>query len=138
MLVKTITLQSVLQRELTDQVQDSVYRFCETPTCDIVYYHENHEQIFYKNNLLVRVGIKEKSIPMPVCYCFSHNIEGIELEIKKTGKSLASEDISERLQHGCWCDTRNPAGRCCLGSIRKIEKEFLEKYDPKLSTVDEH
>lgn len=136
--VENITLESVLRSKYKSQIGNLDYRFCETPNCDIVYYSENNKQVFHKEALHVRVGIKEKSIPRPVCYCFSHNIEGIELEIQNTGKSSASEDIKKRLQDGCWCETRNPAGRCCLGSVRKIEKELLKKYNVIQTTVDEH
>lgn len=136
--VKNLTLESVLRPKYVGQIGNLIYRFCETPNCDVVYYSEDGDQVFYKNDLHVKVGIKEKSFPRPVCYCFSHNIEGIELEIQSTGISTASEDITERLQDGCWCDTRNPAGRCCLGSVRKIEKELLEKYNLMQFTVDEH
>lgn len=138
MKVKNLTLESILRSNYISQIGNLEYRFCETPNCDIVYYSEDGEQVFYKDNLHVRVGIKENSIPRPVCYCFSHTIEGIELEIQNTGKSAASEDITERLQDGCWCETRNPAGRCCLGSVRKIEKELLKKYNAMQTTVVEN
>ena len=136
--VKSITLESMLRSKYKNLIGNLDFRFCGTPNCDIVYYSEDGDQVFYKDNLHVKVGIKEESIPRPICYCFSHNIEGIELEIQNTGNSSASDDITERLQEGCWCETRKPAGRCCLGSVRKVEKELLKKYDVIHTTVNEH
>jgi len=134
--VGNITLESLLKPDYKEFIGILSYRFCETSNCDVVYYSEVGDQVFYKDNLHVRVGIKEESIPRPVCYCFNHNIEGIELEIQNKGLSSASEDITERLQDGCWCDTRNPEGRCCLGRVRKLEKELLKQYNAENSTTE--
>ncbi len=123
--VKTLTLQTLLRPRYLYSLTHDQYRFCATGDCDTVYYSENSDQVFHKDTLRVRVGIKEKNNPRPVCYCFNHNIESIELEIRATGKSTASEDIKTRLQDGCWCETRNPQGRCCVGLVRQIEKNLM-------------
>lgn len=125
--VKTLTLQSLLRQQYLPAIKGNQYRFCATATCKIAYYSENSNQAFNKDALKVRVGIKETDIPRPVCYCFNYNIESIELEIEATGTSTASEDIKNRQQDGCWCETRNPQGRCCVGLVRQLEKEVLEK-----------
>ena len=130
--VKKKTLISLLKPQFVQKIVNNDYRFCATSTCNVVYYSEKNNQVFHKDALRVRVGIKEADNPRPVCYCFNYNIESIELEIDAAGMSNASEDIKIRLRDGCWCETRNPQGRCCLGLVKQVEKELLSKKNASL------
>jgi copper chaperone CopZ len=77
-----------------------------------------------KDALKVRVGVKEKSGPRTVCYCFGHTVESIREEIEWTGQSSVAASITAKVKAGeCSCETLNPKGSCCLGDINKAVKE---------------
>lgn len=126
--VKTITLYSLIKKERQDDITDSRYFFCDSRGCDVVYFTEDGSQTFHKQDLVVRVGVKEDSPPRPICYCFNHTIEEIFEEIKQTGKSTVMNDIRSRMKKdGCSCETKNPQGSCCLGTVEYFVKEALRQ-----------
>ena len=115
--VKTVTLRALLREEEKPKIRDDSagYAFCQTAACPMVYFNENGDSVFEKDALTVRVGIKEREAPRPICYCFDHTIEEIEEEITRTGRSSVLDDIRTRMKDGCWCETKSPMGSCCLG-----------------------
>ena len=96
------------------------YWFCATPDCPVVYFSGDGKSVFRKPDLTVRVGIKEKEDPIPLCYCFGWDRRRIREEIVKTGKSTAVETIAREVKAGnCFCERSNPQGSCCLGNVAK-------------------
>ena len=123
--VETVTLQALVRPELRGRITAGSYRFCDTLSCDTVYYDENGSHTFSKPDLTVRVGVKETDAPRPICYCFDLTIEEIEDEIRRTGQSTVLDDIKTRMKAGCWCETKSPQGACCLGTVSKYVKQAL-------------
>lgn len=100
--------------------EDSGYRFCDSPSCDVVYFAEDSEVTFTKADLRVPVGVKETTGDRPLCYCFGHSVASIKNELHTKGRSDALTDIrAEMKDPGCRCETENPSGACCLGSVTK-------------------
>ena len=122
--VKPLTLRSLLQPSLRPQVRDQeTYRFCPSPDCDLVYYGADGSQVFTRQDLTVRVGLKERNSPRPLCYCFGHSAESIREEWARTGKTTVVEAIRAELKAGgCRCEATNPTGGCCLGDVIKEVK----------------
>jgi len=128
--VKTITLRSLLLLEKQENIKDESYYFCGSAECDTVYFTGKEEHTFAKADLAVRVGVKEKTFPRPVCYCFNHTVEEIDEEIKRTGKSTVVDDIKEGMKkEGCSCETKNPQGSCCLKTVESYVQEALVSYN---------
>ncbi len=126
--VKTTTLYSLIKKERQDSITDPRYFFCGSRGCDVVYFKEDGSQTFYKQDLVVRVGIKEDSPPRPVCYCFNHTVEEIFDEIQRTGKSTVMDDIRAHMKKGgCSCETKNPQGSCCMGTVEYFVKEAFSQ-----------
>jgi len=98
--------------------------FCRNPQCDVVYFRPE-KIIFRKNDLSVRVGIKEPNDPMaPVCYCFDWTPHKIRSQIKTIGNTTALDEIKAQVKAGnCYCEITNPQGSCCLGNVNKIITE---------------
>lgn len=136
--VGRITLESLLKPEPASRITDTQYRFCDSIDCDTVYFGDDGT-VFSKNDLTVRVGVKEHSSPRHVCYCFDHTIEEINDEIRETGQSTVLDDIKERMKEACWCDTKSPKGTCCLGTVGKYVKLALNEHgdDGESSVQDE-
>lgn len=100
--------------------KDTGWRFCDSPKCDVVYFAEEGDQTFTKSQLKVPVGVKEKAGDRPLCYCFGHSVASIKDELRTKGRSDALEDIRAKMKDpGCRCETENPSGSCCLGSVAK-------------------
>ncbi len=121
--VKPVTLRALLQPHLRGEVLDEVYRFCANPDCALVYFSVDGTRTFARADLTVRVGVKERSGPRPLCYCFGHSAESIREEWTRTGKVTAFEAIKAEVKAGtCHCEVTNPGGGCCLGDITKEVK----------------
>lgn len=129
--VKPVTLRALLQPHLQGAVRDEVYRFCSSPDCALVYFSADGAQTFARADLTVRVGVKERSAPRPLCYCFGHSAESIREEWTRTGKSMVLEAIKAEVKAGtCHCEVTNPGGGCCLGDITKAVKALTAAPAP--------
>ncbi|MDP2735606.1 MAG: (2Fe-2S)-binding protein [bacterium] len=127
--VKTITLRSLLHPGMVLEIGNKAYFFCGSPDCNTVYFTEDGSRTFSKTDLTVRVGVKESSQPKPVCYCFGHSIEEIFDEVERTGKSTVIADIRRRItSEGCSCETKNPQGACCLGTVEGVVRMACARF----------
>lgn len=121
--VDQTTVQALLKTEARGEVRSKEYVFCETPACPVVYYAADGTQ-FRKEQVRVRVGLKETEDPVPVCYCFGVTERMIHEETQGTGRSSASARIRAEVKAGnCRCEIENPSGRCCLGEVIRAEKQ---------------
>ncbi|MCZ6807985.1 MAG: hypothetical protein O7F08_13590, partial [Deltaproteobacteria bacterium] len=56
-----------------------------------------------------------------VCYCFEHNVNDIEDEVRRTGVSAVPDAIGQKCEAGLdHCEEMNPQGSCCLGNVRQV------------------
>ena len=119
------TVDALVRSELRDTFDGEAYAFCPTPTCSVVYYSPEGGEIL-KQDLRVRVGIKETDDPIPVCYCFGITKRMIQEEIERTGFSTASARIRAEVKtDNCRCEVESPSGRCCLSDVIQAEKRAL-------------
>lgn len=127
--VKTITLHSLLRPEKQALIGDYRYFFCGALGCQTVYFNEEESRTFTTSDLAVRVGIKAYASPRPVCYCFDHGVEDICDEVERTGKSTVAADIRKRIAaEGCSCETKNPQGACCLGTVEGVVRAAYARF----------
>lgn len=140
--VKTTTLRSLLRPEKQALIGDSHYFFCGSMGCETVYFSNEGSRTFSTLDMTVRVGIKESAPPRPVCYCFGHSMEKIFDEVERTGKSTVIADIKRRMaEEGCSCETNNPQGACCLGTVEGVVRGAyarlgVEESAPKSKSDD--
>ncbi|WP_457641341.1 putative iron-sulfur cluster-binding metallochaperone [Persephonella sp.] len=113
--VKDITLKQFVLRPLENY---NGFYFCENPECDVVYFNNEKGIYLYKKDIKVKVGIKEENPPRPICYCFGFNIE----DVKNNGENVVKEINKKIKESGCFCETANPSGKCCLADIKKLIK----------------
>ena len=128
--VKQITLKSLVKEPKHKVIKsfDGFY-FCETPNCQVVYFNNEEQVYLHKEDIKVRVGIKETKNPIPVCYCFRWTSGRIFNQIKQFEYSTAGQEISVKVKAGaCVCEIKNPSGRCCLVEVNKIVKRGIELY----------
>lgn len=109
---------------------DTGWRFCESPECDVVYFSEQGDTSFVTSQLKVAVGVKETSGERPLCYCFGHSVATIKHELHTRARSDALDDIRAKMNTpGCHCETANPSGSCCLGSVANGIKIAQQEVD---------
>lgn len=128
--VDILTVKSLVGH-LPFGMEPAQYYFCEAPACDVVYFASNPQSpAFHRDNLLVRVGVKEKHDPITVCYCFGVTRQDIAEEVQQTGKSTIGERIKAEVKAGnCACEVKNPSGKCCLGDVNRamqVAVRFVE------------
>lgn len=118
------TLRALLRPEAQRRITAGRYRFCGAPDCDVVYFAETGGELFRREDLTVRVGIKEEAPPRTLCYCFGYTAEAILAEVRERGASTVPDTIRARIQsEGCDCARTNPQGSCCLGVVTDFVDE---------------
>jgi hypothetical protein len=122
--VALLTVRSLV-RQLPLAMPSTAYYFCGDPGCDVVYFPgERGAPVFRRADLWVRVGQKENSDPVPVCYCFGFTREDILDDLRQNGESRIAERIKAEVQAGrCACELKNPSGQCCLGNVSRVISE---------------
>lgn len=120
------TMLLMLKPEQFDRIDDSEYRFCSDQECRVVYFSQNGGATFMTNDLRVRVGMKERTDPIPLCYCFGFDERDAREEISRTGSSAIPQRIATLIkQKMCACPERNPSGSCCLGEVNQAIKRLM-------------
>lgn len=105
-------------------IGNAEYKFCATKSCPVVYYAEG-DQEFIVTDVREPVTSKSEGDDRPLCYCFGFTEGDLRQEVERTGKSTAPDQISQFIKERlCACDTRNPSGICCLGSVIKAVKQL--------------
>jgi hypothetical protein len=124
--VDLLTVKSLV-RALPLGMPTTQYYFCEAEDCDVVYFAlDSQAPVFRRGDLLVRVGAKATTDPIPVCYCFGFTRKDIEDEIAESGRSTIVGRISAEVKAGnCACEVKNPSGKCCLGDVTQVVRDCL-------------
>jgi len=122
---KTVLL--MVKAHLLERAMLGSYNFCSERNCPVVYFDDTGCRHFTVDDLRIRVGLKVRDNPIPLCYCFGFDESHIREEIGQTGETSVPERISKLIRTGlCACDTRNPAGVCCLGEVNKAVKRLTK------------
>jgi hypothetical protein len=117
------TVELLARPEIHASLVPQPYYFCDAPDCDVVYVSALGDQLITKDQLTVRVGIKEREDPIPLCYCFGFDRRAIRDDISSTGGTDIQKVITSRVKAGeCRCEETNPSGSCCLGDVSRAIK----------------
>lgn len=128
---KTVLL--MMKPEFLEQAMTGRYTFCLSPDCPIVYFQNDGNHQFTVADLRIRVGLKVKDDPVPLCYCFGFDESHIGDEIAQSGRTTIPGKISHLIGEGlCACESRNPSGMCCLGevnsAVERLKQQTLESF----------
>jgi hypothetical protein len=122
--VGRLTLESLVRPEAKASMKAQPYYFCDAPDCDTVYVSALADHLITKDQLIVRVGIKEREDPIPLCYCFGFDRKAVREDIRSKGATDIPKIITERVKKSeCRCDVANPSGSCCLGDVYRAVKQ---------------
>lgn len=129
-LVLRETMESLLTPEARAHLEDKSYYFDRSPQCEMVYFSNEAHSYFTKDELTVRLGIKETEPPIPMCYCFGHTAEFAREEIARTGSTTIPENIEAQIRAGnCLCEVKNPSGACCLGEVNRVIRQIRKELE---------
>lgn len=97
------------------------YRFCQTPSCPVVYFASDGQQTFTLDQVRGPIYQKAQAADVtPLCYCFGYTVGAVRA-MTRTQRAAVIDDINAGIQAGqCACDLRNPQGSCCLGNVREV------------------
>lgn len=131
--VKVRTIKHWLKAGLVPLIPEASFYFCKNRDCPDVYFSEDGGTRYTKDQLRYPIGVKEVGGTITLCYCFGVTEEMILSEIQEKGRSSFSTWVAREVKVGnCACDVRNPAGRCCLAGIKRLERDH-ELKTAKLS-----
>lgn len=130
--VLQVTMATHVREEYWPLLGDG-FRFCWTPTCEVIYYNNDKSIYFVKGELRTRFGPKESTSPRPICYCLQVTEEQIADEILKKKCCFSVEDIEYYTKAGTgkWCLTTNQSGKCCREYLDNIVDKYSQKVDTK-------
>lgn len=113
-----VTLASLVRAEHPEKLSpDGPVYFCVQRDCGTVYFDAGGHQI-KKDHLEVGVWQKEKSLDVPVCYCFNYTARAIVEDARGNSPPVIPATIRNKIKAGkCQCDVKNPEGSCCLGNV---------------------
>lgn len=125
-----VTLKALLTGSALRRLDGKGYHFCPDPSCDVVYFDREADSIFGKDDLSVRVGLKETEAPIPLCYCFGFTVTDLVSDIAKRGETQIPASITAevRARH-CACEVRNPQGTCCISEVSRALREIRSHAD---------
>ena len=112
------TMENLLKPEVLARRKDATYFFDLTPGCDDVYFSNEADSYFAKDELRVRVGIKETESPVPICY-WTHRGVGAERD---------SRDGT--LDHGGSHHRRGPGRGLRLRDQESVRNVLLGRGEP--------
>jgi hypothetical protein len=94
--------------------EEKNHYFCEAPDCDVVYFSEDGWTAACKD-VRTTIGLKNPSDGEAlICYCF-----GVGNDEAAANPEVKTYVINKTKAQACACETRNPAGRCCLKDFPK-------------------
>lgn len=118
----------MLKPELLERARTGTYTFCSAPDCPVVYFEVQGRHVFTADDLRVLIGVKAKTDPIPLCYCFGFEEKHIREEILLTGATTVPETIASLIREGlCACESRNPSGACCLGEVNRTVRHLFSQ-----------
>ena len=120
---KPVSRATVFQHVNRSELAETTFGFCDAAGCPVVYVGADGTLI-EKSALRTRIGAKETSDPIPVCYCWSYTKRQIADDFAEHGRSTIRERIEAQVRAGlCRCEATNPSGRCCLGDVARAIAE---------------
>lgn len=124
--VSTTTLKHMVKPEFLSLVDKRGFLFCPAAECDVVYFHPDGVRL-RKEDVRVRVGLKETEDPVPICYCFGFTEAMVQSEVETSGACTIPGRISAEVKaRRCACEVRNPQGSCCLGNVNAVVKREMK------------
>ncbi|MBI3449687.1 MAG: copper chaperone Copz family protein [Acidobacteria bacterium] len=135
-LVSARTVSAHVRADVAARLLGVEQRFCGSRDCPVLYYGSDG-RLVEKDASLTRIGAKESTDPIPLCYCFNVTAGDVREEIVRTGRSAIADWIAAEVRAGrCACEVKNPSGVCCLGDVRRCAQASQRNPGPAARARD--
>jgi hypothetical protein len=68
-------------------------------------------------------GLENEDLEVFICYCFKKTKLDLVNAIEKQSLETFMSEIKAKMENpGCFCESANPSGKCCLGDIAAFSK----------------
>lgn len=126
-LVRSITVQNLLQPDLKEQVHEtSTYYLCTDSFCNISYYENGAKKYFAVKDVKVPIWYKNGAEPIMACYCNKITRDEVVQMVKTYGLTDMNKIIIRlRGKVKNTCVAKNPTGQCCNDFFNEIIQEAL-------------
>lgn len=106
------------------------WQHCDTVGCRVVFHLEG--ATVTDRHVIARVGAKAAAAPEPVCFCFAHTRDDLEIDLSRHGGTSAIKaTIATSVADGlCACEHLNPQGSCCLPSVHRAIRSIQDEPSP--------
>ena len=106
--VRIETIKNIIKNDRLPTTLEG-YCLCLFNKCDVIYFGQ---QVFYKDDVKVKIWFKERDSSVPVCYC--KDVTEVDI-IEHIAERRCCKDIKDIQEHtgantGKECLTQNPAG----------------------------
>jgi len=62
-----------------------------------------------------------------ICYCFKHSKKSLFDAIQLGNEKKIVNDIKKKMKDpGCFCETSNPSGKCCMADVMGFIKYYRD------------
>jgi hypothetical protein len=76
-----------------------------------------------KKNQSIETQVNLGKLEEYICFCFKKSKKELFVAVKGGVEGLIIEDIKSKMKDpGCFCETSNPSGQCCLSDIQAFIK----------------
>ncbi|WP_409226860.1 Csac_0668 family 2Fe-2S cluster-binding (seleno)protein [Gudongella sp. SC589] len=126
--VKNTTVRHLVKEEYELSVGSANYYICMNENCDTVYYSENNEVVFCKEQIKVPIWFKKDAEPQYACYCSEVTIDQVKEAVRSKGARKMKDVLAiTGAMRNSNCEIKNPLGVCCHEAIQQaIDEAFAE------------
>ena len=121
--VPEAALARYVDPEIRQRLGNTVY-FCDTPTCEAVYF-DAVEDFIKAGELLQLVYPKDPDAPM--CACFGLTRDDIEQDLAEGQPRRVREVVEKSKTDAAQCGHFAASGRTCVGEVQKYYLRRLNK-----------
>ncbi|HZW49403.1 MAG TPA: (2Fe-2S)-binding protein [Bacillota bacterium] len=122
--VSQITVKHLVTEDQHDAVQGDRYWICMNENCDVVYFNNENQTKFVKEQVRVPIWFKKDANPKYACYCSLVTEEQvIDAVMKHHAKTVKEVNAVTGAMENSNCKENNPLGVCC----HKVIQEIIEK-----------
>lgn len=101
------------------------YHACLSQDCDVLYYSTQPIKVIKYAEAVRKVYPKTIEGDTYLCHCFKHSIDDFNTEGSSFKDSDIVKDIQRKIKEKqCRCESMNPLGKCCLGTISTYYKSI--------------
>lgn len=122
--MKAVTVKHLVLSKRKAEIKEADYFICLNEDCEVVYFNQEQQDIFKKNDVKVPIWFKKDADPRYICYCNQVTEEEIVDAVKNKGAKNMKDIVRlTGAMKNANCKLNNPLGKCCGPVIEEIIKK---------------